>query len=172
MLAAWQRGDIDAGFVWEPTLAAMLDLGGEVLVSSGEIAAAGFPTGDIGIVHERFGRRHPDVVVQYLKNQIRAVELIRAEPERAARAVAQEFGLSAGEAQRQMGTLVFLDGEEQLQPEYLGTGETPGTFAEVFLETARFLEEQDTIRTAPELEVFEEAINSSFLERAVRERDG
>jgi taurine transport system substrate-binding protein len=169
MLAAWQRGDIDAGFVWEPTLAAMLELGGEVLVSSREIAEAGFPTGDIGIVHERFGRRHPEVVVRYLKNQIRAVELIRSDPGRAARAVAEEFSLDVAEARRQMSTLVFLDGAEQLQPEYLGTAEVPGAFAEVFLETARFLEEQDTIRAAPELEVFEEAINSSFLEQAVEE---
>ena len=172
MLAAWQRGDIDAGFVWEPTLAAMIELGGEVLVSSREIAEAGFPTGDIGIVHERFGQQHPDVVVQYLKNQIRAVELIRSDPERAARAVAEEFGLEVAEAQRQMSTLVFLDGAQQLQPEYLGTAEVPGAFAEVFVETARFLEEQDTIRAAPDLEVFEESINSSFLEQAVLEGDG
>ncbi|MFO8064493.1 MAG: ABC transporter substrate-binding protein [Spirochaetota bacterium] len=167
MRAAWQRGDIDAGFVWEPTLAAMLDMDGEVLISSREIAEEGFPTGDIGIVHERFGEQHPDVVVQYLRNQIRAVELIRDDPERAARAVAEEFELADEEALRQMSTLVFLDGDQQLGPEYLGTAEASGAFAEVFLETARFLEEQDTISSAPELEVFEQAIHTGFLEQAV-----
>lgn len=167
MLAAWQRGDIDAGFVWEPTLAAMLDLGGEVLVSSRTIAAEGFLTGDIGIVHNRFAEEHPEIVVRYLENQIRAVELIREDPEAAAEAVAGELDLSVAEARRQMDTLVFLDGDEQLGPEYLGTSEAPGALAEVFLATAVFLEDQDTIRAAPDLAAFQEAINPRFLEEAV-----
>ncbi|MGB7487983.1 MAG: glycine betaine ABC transporter substrate-binding protein, partial [Phormidesmis sp.] len=32
MLAAWQRGDIDGGFVWQPTLSKMLDEDGTVLI--------------------------------------------------------------------------------------------------------------------------------------------
>lgn len=167
MLAAWQRGDIDAGFVWEPTLAAMVELGGSVLVTSREIADQGFLTGDIGIVREEFGRRHPEIVASYLANQIRAVELIRADPVRAARAVAEEFGLDVAEARRQMSTLVFLDGGEQLGSDYLGTSQAPGALADVFLATAEFLEEQETIREAPDRTVFEGAINSSYLERAI-----
>jgi len=167
MLAAWQRGDIDAGFVWEPTLAAMLDSGGRVLISSREIADEGFLTGDIGIAHTRFASQHPEIVVQYLKNQIEAVEVIRNDPEAAAEAIAQEFDLSSEEALRQMQSLVFLDGREQLQAEYLGTPEAPGDLAGVFRETAVFLQEQGILREAPELPVFQAAINSHYLQQAV-----
>ena len=170
MLAAWQRGDIDAGFVWEPTLAALLELDGEVLISSRTIAEEGFLTGDIGIVYEPFSEAHPEVVTTYLETQIRAVEFIRSDPEAAAAAVAAEFGLSQEEALRQMSTLVFLDGNEQLGPEYLGTSQEAGALADVFVATAEFLESQGTIRAAPDIDVFEEAINPRFLEEAVDAR--
>ncbi len=169
ILAAWQRGDIDAGFVWEPTLAAMLELGGEVLISSRTLAEAGFLTGDIGIVHQGFAEEHPEIVTQYLRNQVWAVDLIRSEPNRAAKAVGRELGLSQEEARRQMDSLLFLSGDEQLSPSYLGTSESPGGLATVFHETARFLESQDTIREAPSPEEFATAINPSFLEAALAE---
>ncbi len=169
MRAAWQRGDIDAGFVWEPTLAAMLDLGGTVLISSRTIAEAGFLTGDIGIVYRGFAERHREIVIQYLKNQVWAIDEIRNDPDGAAASVAQELGLTPQEARRQMDTLVFLSGTEQLQPEYLGTSEARGALAEVFHETALFLEEQQTIRSAPDLEVFQQAIKPTFLEEALAE---
>lgn len=80
MLAAWQRGDIDGGFVWEPTLAKMLELGGRVLVRSGELAAKGYITGDIGFVRRAFAEKYPHIVSAYIENQIRAVELFREKP--------------------------------------------------------------------------------------------
>lgn len=169
MRAAWQRGDIDAGFVWEPTLTALLDLGGEVLVSSREIAEEGFLTGDIGIVHQEFAERHPEIVTQYIRNQMWAVDLIKSDPERAAAAIADELSLSEVEARRQMDTLIFLTGEEQLTSAYLGTSDAPGGLADVFYETALFLEEQDTIREAPERQVFRNAIKPRYVEAVLAE---
>lgn len=171
MLAAWQRGDIDAGFVWEPTLAAMVGLGGEVLLSSRVLAEAGFLTGDIAIVHEPFGRANPELVARYLANQEWAIRLIRSEPGRAAAAIADEFDLPPGEARRQMETLVFLDATEQLGSAYLGRPGAPGALVDVFVATAQFLADQGTIRSVPDRELFEVAINSSYLERAL-EVDG
>ncbi len=150
MLAAWIRGDIDAGFVWEPTLAAMLDAGGRVLISSGALAEQGYLTGDIGIVRNGFAERHPETVVAYIRNQMRAVALIRSDPDTAARAIAAELTLDPVEARRQMDSLVFLDETEQLSPAYLGTQHAPGALVNVFLETARFLGQQDTIDSIPD----------------------
>src|SRR5919197_392220 len=42
MLAAWQRGDLDAGYVWEPTLKKMVDAGGEIILTSRTMADKGF----------------------------------------------------------------------------------------------------------------------------------
>ncbi|TVQ38741.1 MAG: taurine ABC transporter substrate-binding protein [Spirochaetaceae bacterium] len=167
MRAAWQRGDIDAGFVWEPTLAAMLELGGRVLITSGELAAQGFLTGDIGIVRSGFAERHPELVVRYLKNQMRAVDFIRDDPEQAAQSIAEEFGIEAQEALRQMSTLVFLSGEQQTTASYLGRTGRIGELADVFVETGQFLADQGAIREAPARDVFERAINPGYLEQAL-----
>ena len=169
MLAAWLRGDIDAGFVWEPTLAAMLEADGRVLISSGELAAQGFLTGDIGIARTGFLERHPDIVVQYLRNQMRAVAMIRTEPDRAAAAIAAELSLDPVEARRQMDSLVFLDAIEQLSDAYLGRERAPGGLADVFLETGHFLAEQDTIQRAPDRARVEAFLAPEFLQRAVQQ---
>jgi taurine transport system substrate-binding protein len=168
MLAAWQRGDLDAGFVWEPTLAKMLELDGRVLISSGELAARGYLTGDIGLVRKEFAESYPELITAYLANLDRAVKYYRSNPEEAAQAVARQFGIPTQEAARQMKSLVWLDGEEQLSAAYLGTSDKKGELAKVFEATGQFLFEQGTIREAPGIEVFQNAINPSYLEAAVR----
>ncbi len=159
MRAAWQRGDIDAGFVWEPTLAAMLDMDGRVLVTSGEIAERGYLTGDITIVRRGFADRYPHLVERYLHAQIRAVDLIREDPTEAAAAIAREFDLAEAEARRQMDSLVFVPGPEQ--PDALES------LADVFVATGEFLASQRTIREAPDRTVFEDAINTRYVEDAL-----
>ena len=116
MLAVWQRGDIDAGFVCEPTLGAMSEAGGRVLITSREIAEEGFLTGEIGIAHSGFAGRHPEIVVQYLRNQMQAVELIRQAPDVASETIARGFDLPAAEALRQMSSLTF---RAAINPSYL-----------------------------------------------------
>ena len=49
ILAAWQRGDIDAAYVWNPTLAE-LKKDGTVLITSEELAKQGKLTADLAIV--------------------------------------------------------------------------------------------------------------------------
>lgn len=167
MLAAWQRGDIDAGFVWEPTLAKMLELGGKVLISSGELAAKGYVTGDIGFVHRNFAERYPKLVELYLKNQIRAIELYRSDPNAAAESIAAQFQIPAAEARRQIDSLVLLDDTEQLGASYMGTSDSPGELARIFRNTADFLVSQGIVDETPDLQVFVDAINPEYLERAV-----
>jgi taurine transport system substrate-binding protein len=168
MLAAWQRGDIDAGFVWEPTLAQMLEFDGRVLISSGELAARGYLTGDIGLVRREFAEAYPDIVAQYVANLDRAVALYREDPDLAAEAVPAEFGIEEAEAARQMASLVWLDGSEQLSREYFGTTGSVGALADVFVATGRFLYEQGTIQQAPSRELFETVINPRYIEDALR----
>lgn len=170
LLAAWLRGDIDAGFVWEPTLARMLESGGRVLVSSRTLAEAGYVTGDIGLVRKGFAERYPDLVVAYLENQIRAVELARSDPATAAAAIADEFDIPVSEARRQLDSIILLTGEQQLGAPYLGTADNPGDLALVFKATGDFLQEQGTIGNSPPTTVYREAINPFYLEEAVRRR--
>ncbi len=167
ILAAWQRGDIEATFVWEPSLSKLIELDGEVILTSREIAAQGYLTGDIGVVHKDFAEKYPEYVVKYMKTQARAIDYYRSDPDKAAASVANQFKISEKEAARQMKSLVLLSGKEQLASEYLGSSGQKGKLAEIFKETADFLVTQKTIRSALDLDAFRDAINPSYLERAL-----
>jgi taurine transport system substrate-binding protein len=163
MLAAWTRGDIDAGFVWEPTLIKMLESGGEVLVSSRALAEKGYLTADVAVVRKDFARKYPQVVATYVKTLSDAVELFREKPQEAARAVAKEFNISEAEALRQMKTMTFLTAEEHATPKYL-----QGGVAKALKDAADFLVSQKTIRSAPDLATFQKAVVAKYAEMAAK----
>jgi taurine transport system substrate-binding protein len=166
IVAAWQRDDIDAAYVWNPSLAKLKKDDGEVLLSSKELAEQGTLTGDLAVVRREFAEQYPDVVSGWLEQENRAVELYKEDPERAAAIVGKELQLSPEEAQSQMEGLILLDAEEQLSPEYLGTPDEPGKLAEQLTTTARFLKEQKLIDREPSREEFNEAVDPRFLQKA------
>jgi taurine transport system substrate-binding protein len=64
--AAWQRGDIDGAYVWDPALG-QIKATGKVLTSSAEVAQWGAPTFDAWIVRKDFAQKYPEVVAQFVK---------------------------------------------------------------------------------------------------------
>ena len=166
-LAAWHRGDVDGSFIWEPTLAKMLESGGEVLIYSRKLSEAGYLTGDITVARKGFAEKYPELVVEYLKAEIKAVELYRTDKNKAAEAVSRQFDIPVKEALRQMNSLVLLSGEEQLESRYMGKQGAIGDLAGVLKATADFLVEQKTIKSAPDVETFAKALHPEYIERAL-----
>ncbi|MQR00466.1 taurine ABC transporter substrate-binding protein [Glaciimonas soli] len=64
--AAWQRGDIDAAYVWDPALGKAKETG-KILTSSAEVAKWGAPTFDAWIVRKDFAQKNPDFVTEFVK---------------------------------------------------------------------------------------------------------
>lgn len=54
IVAAWQRGDIDAAYTWQPNLSKLLN-DGKLLITSRHLATKGAPTSNIGVVRKEFG---------------------------------------------------------------------------------------------------------------------
>ncbi|WP_193726799.1 taurine ABC transporter substrate-binding protein [Paenibacillus guangzhouensis] len=166
MLAAWKRGDIDGGYVWQPTLQQMADDGGHILVTSGQLAEQGIVTADVIVVRKAFAQEHPELVKLYLKSMIQAVELYREQPDQAIQATASLFSISEQEAATMMNQLIWLSGTEQLSESYLGTSDHAGQFANVLADTAKFLKDQHLIDTLPSISVFQQAIATKSLKEA------
>lgn len=166
-LAAWERGSIDAAYIWHPTLQEMIDDGGEVLVTSGDLAKQGVLTADLGIVSTAFAEANPDVVEAWLRAEDRAAHMIKDDPEGAAKIIADEFGISAEEAAGQMEDLIILTGDEQLGAEYLGTPDGIGELSKTLADTAAFLEENGIISSVPDDQAFEDVVNPSYLQAAM-----
>src|SRR5262249_36245810 len=67
ILAAWERGDIDAAFVWDPVLAKIKAAGAKVLLSSGDVAKQGAPTFDSIIVNRAWAEKNKDFLTAFIK---------------------------------------------------------------------------------------------------------
>ena len=61
--AAWERGDIDATFIWDPVLTKVKG-NGKVIISSGDIAKKGKPTFDAIMVNKAWAEKNQDFVDQ------------------------------------------------------------------------------------------------------------
>lgn len=77
--AAWQRGYIDAAYVWAPALTT-LQTGGRVLVDSTHVGKWGAPTYDLWVARKDFAQKHPDFLVNFVKTANRQVRLYQQSP--------------------------------------------------------------------------------------------
>ncbi|MFE9013154.1 taurine ABC transporter substrate-binding protein [Streptomyces cyaneofuscatus] len=166
ILAAWTRGDIDATYVWLPTLEELKKTG-EVLVSSRELAAAGKPTLDLGVASTSFLKAHPDVLPAWRKAQAQALDLIHEDPDAASAAVGKQLGISPAEAGAQIKQGIFLKPAEQADAKWLGTPGKVGGLADNLHSAAQFLVDQKQIDSAPDLDKLRKSIYVEGLTDAV-----
>lgn len=66
IVAAWQRGDIDAAYVWPPALSEILK-SGKAISDSAEIGAASVPTFDGLVVDKSFAEDNPAFMAAFTK---------------------------------------------------------------------------------------------------------
>ena len=158
MLAAWQRGDIDGGFVWHPTLSKMVEADGTILITAKQLAESGIITADLGVVNVDFAAQYPDFLTDYVSVIDAAVQFYREDPTAASEAISEEIGLSPEESLVVMDELVWLTAEEQASADYLGTPDAPGAMGQVLKDSAEFMVQQGAIPSAPELSVYEGAM--------------
>ena len=151
ILAAFDRGDIDAGYSWLPTLD-QLRRNGKDLITSRELADSGKPTLDLAVVSKEFAEANPDVVDTWRQQQARALDVIKDDPAAAAKAIAAESGLTPAEV---------------ASPEWLGTDGDPGNLAANLQNASQFLFEQKQIEAAAPLTTFQDALYTKGLPGAL-----
>lgn len=167
IFAAWQRGDIDAAYVWNPVLGKLL-ADGKTLTDSGKLAEKGIVTADVGVVSKEFAQKYPDIVAKYIKVQQKAHDLYKSNPDEAAEALAKGLNIDKADALKQTQELIWLSAKDQLSDKYFGTSAKKGDLAKILKATADFLVEQKAIETAPGQEVFDQGINATYIESALK----
>jgi taurine transport system substrate-binding protein len=159
--AAWERGDIDAAYVWNPVLAQLVKDGGKILIDSEQLAAEGKTTYDLGVASNEFIEKYPDVLNTWAEQQNKAVELYKSNPDEAIAAVAAELNLKPDEVKPQMEDLIYLTAAEQATPEYLG-----GKLGKDLFATAEFNKDLGQIPTVRPEQDYVDAVNESFAKAA------
>lgn len=166
ILAAFDRGDIDAGYSWLPTLD-QLRRDGKDLITSRRLARDGKPTLDLAVVADEFAEAHPDVVDIWRQQEARALTVIKDDPDAAAKAIAAEIGLTPEEVAGQLTQGVYLTPAEVASPEWLGSEGAPGNIAVNLESASQFLAEQKQIPAAAPLKTFQDAIYTKGLPGAI-----
>jgi taurine transport system substrate-binding protein len=144
--AAWERGDIDAAFIWDPVLSKIKG-NGKVIETSKTIGKRGFPTFDGLIVNAKWAAQNEAFMVALVKVLAKADAAYmgnRAKwtvdsPE--VKAVAKWTKADAKDVPPAMALYTFPTTAEQLGPMWLGGGA-----AKAMTRTADFLKEQGRIQ--------------------------
>src|SRR6267378_1838900 len=162
--AAWQRGDIQATFIWDPVLAEVKK-DGKVIISSGKISAeTGKATFDGYIVNKDWAKTNRDFMVKFVKVLAASDEKYRANkakwtadsPE--VKAVAKWSGAKPEDVPAGMALYRFPTAQDQAT-KWLGGGKN-STAAKALAATADFQMSQKQIeKTLPDYSV---AVNPSY----------
>lgn len=168
MVAAFERGDIDCGWVWFPALQNLYDAGGVKVTDAAYMAELGFATSDLLVVDRGFGEQYPDTVARYIGALNRAVKLAQDDIDAAAQDMVSEFGMSAEDAVTAMSQVARLTTEDQLDAGQLGTSDAPGAMAGALQSQAQFLMEQGIVENAEDLEFYQTmVVNPAYIELAI-----
>lgn len=154
MPSAWQGGQIDAAWVWDPVLSE-LKSSGRVVLSSADTAEAGKPTYDLGTASNKFMEASPEFMEQWANAQDYAVQLIEEEPEKAAESIAAELGVTPEAARELFEGYSYLRATEQAAQDALG-----GKMAEDLLTTAKFLVAQGGINAASSAQAYADGVST------------
>jgi taurine transport system substrate-binding protein len=167
--AAWERGDIDATFIWEPVLSRVKG-NGKALITSGEIAKqTGKATFDGILVNTDWAKSNRDFLVSFVKVMAKADADYRANKDKwvagspQIKAVAEITGAKPEEVPQGMGLYNFPTLEEQASKTWLGGGNQGGA-AQSLAETSAFLKSQGTIQSV--LPDYSVGVNPSYVEAA------
>jgi taurine transport system substrate-binding protein len=166
-VAAWLRGDIDAAYVWEPSLNKMVASGGKILMDSATMAKQGYPTWDVAVVMDDVAAKYPDLVAKFVKSECAGVDYWLKKPDETAAIIAKELSLPLEDATRMMQGTTMVPCSQQLSADYLGSSQAKGKFVDTLISTATFLTDQKRLPKVEARATYEDFVQPKFLEAAI-----
>ncbi len=170
IVAAWERGDIDATFIWDPVLT-KVKANGKVIISSGDIAKKGKPTFDAIIVNKAWAEKNKDFVTKFVAAVAKQDADYKANKAKwtadseQVKAVAKIVGAKPEDVPAAMAAYNFPSAKEQASSTWLGGGKNSGV-AKALADTAGFLKEQGRITAvAPDYSKF---VNPAYAAAAAK----
>jgi taurine transport system substrate-binding protein len=165
IVAAFKRGDIDVGFIWQPFMGELLNDGYKILEAR-DIGRWGFGVYDVGVVNSKFLEENRDMVVKF----IRATEISKRayyeNQEESYKIIANVMGSTPESVKEIMVTLHPWTLEEQLGPNLMGIHNQPGKASQLLKRVADFLVEQKRMDKA--LEDYNSIVDQSIAEDALK----
>jgi taurine transport system substrate-binding protein len=169
IVAAWKRGDIDGGFVWDPALSE-LKKDGHVLVTAADVAARGAPTFGALVVTSDFSQKNKAFVSQYVGlvdkyYQSFANDKAAWGPDSEnAKLIAKLQGGTPAENSQRLKATVVIPLRDQITSVWLGGGGDSGV-SRTLKDTSQFLKDQHKITAIKDS--YQEFADPQFAESAL-----
>jgi taurine transport system substrate-binding protein len=166
--AAWERGDIDATFIWDPVLT-KVKASGKVIETAGDIAKQGAPTFDAIMVDRSWAEKNKEFLTTLIKEIAKADATYKANQAKytpdsnEVKAVAKIVGAKPEDVPAAMAAYGHPTAAEQASNAWLGGGKDSGV-AKAMASTAQFLKEQGRISEVPD--DFGKFVNPEFAAAA------
>lgn len=166
IVAAWQRGDIDAAYVWPPALSEIQKTG-KTISDSGVIGAASVPTFDGLVVDKSWAAANPKFMEAFTKVLARSYADYNANKAAwtadspGVKGIVKLIGGDGPSTVETLGLLSFPNAAEQASDSWLGGGAI-----RALNESAKFLVEQKQISKA--LDDYSPFVNATFAKAAAQ----
>ena len=170
IVAAWQRGDIDAAYVWPPALVE-LQKSGKTIADSGSIGKASVPTFDGLVVDRAWAQKHPKFMAAFTQVLATAYADYRTHgagwtadsPQ--VQGMVKLIGGKPDDIVQALKLLDFPTVQEQASAQWLGGGSSSGA-AKALAVSAQFLKDQKQIDLMkPD---YVEHVNASYAQAVVK----
>ena len=149
IVAGWNRGDIDAAFVWDPALTEIKKTG-KVLLTSKQVADRGAPTFSAWVATAAFAKSNSKflstfaAVIDKYSTSFAKDKAAWGPDSDNAKALARLLGGTPQDQASALTNLSLLSISQQASDAWLGGGEKSGA-AKILKDTAEFLKEQKKI---------------------------
>lgn len=121
ILGAWAGGQIDAAWIWDPTLSELAK-DGHIVMTSEDAAKAGYPAFDVEGARGQFVADNPAVMKMWTVAQNWAVTLIRENRAASIARLAGQLGVHPEQVRTQLDGYRYLGAATQAGQKYLGGG--------------------------------------------------
>lgn len=166
IVAAWDRGDIDAAYIWMPVLTNLTNAGGEVLYKTSDLRDQGTIVFDGIVFRDEFKNQRPDLVLAYLEEYARITEIYRNNPAKIIDTLTPFLSLSRETAASYVHAFHPLPPEEQAKKEWMGLpGDAETGVLQTMDQQARFLHAAGQLNEIPDS--FGPLVDRSFLAKMV-----
>ncbi|MBM3601993.1 MAG: taurine ABC transporter substrate-binding protein [Alphaproteobacteria bacterium] len=152
--AAWERGDLDGTFIWDPVLSKVKTAGGKMILSSADVAKQGAPTFDAVMVNKAWADKNKPFVTALVKEMAKADATYKVEKAKytvdsdLVKTIAKVVGAEPKDVPQALADYRFPTAAEQASNAWLAGGKDSGV-AKAMANTATFLKEQGRITNIP-----------------------
>jgi taurine transport system substrate-binding protein len=166
ILAAWQRKDIDAAYIWNPVLLNLVNDNGKIIFQSGDLIPMGTIIFDAIVCRNAFKKSHPDLVLAYLKELDRINTVYRDNPQEVIDVMAPFLQVSKELVNTIVKGTYTVSPKDQLTNEWMGApGAKDSGVLKAIRSQAEFLKGADQIKNIPA--DFGPLVDSTFLAKMV-----